>query len=148
MPERCGASVASMLPDWPPGTVTILSTAGEAPHAIPVSAAVRASPRRALIALAAGRASLARLRADDRVALSVLSRRIAITANGRARVIDEALLDGIVAVEIEVAEVQDHCRPEFELHSGVRWRWSDPRAERRDAEVRAALERLARGRAQ
>ena len=30
-----------MLPDWPDGTVTVLSTAAGAPHAIPVSTAVR-----------------------------------------------------------------------------------------------------------
>ena len=45
-------TVRSVLPEWPPGTVTILATAGEAPHAIPVSAAVRAGPRHALLGLA------------------------------------------------------------------------------------------------
>ena len=61
-----GGSVTSgdPLPDWPPGTVAILSTAGGAPHAIPVSTAVRAGPRRVLLALARTRASLARLRDD------------------------------------------------------------------------------------
>jgi len=44
-----------MLPDWPAGTVTILATAGDLPHAIPVLAALRAGPRRALIALATTR---------------------------------------------------------------------------------------------
>ncbi|MEA2311676.1 MAG: hypothetical protein QOE28_2557, partial [Solirubrobacteraceae bacterium] len=29
------------LPDWPDGTVAVLATAGDAPHAIPVSLVVR-----------------------------------------------------------------------------------------------------------
>ena len=132
-----------MLPDWPPGTVTILGTAGEAPHAIPVSAALRATPRHALIALASSRGSLARLRADPRVALMIIGNDLVVTAHGRARVVDEALADGVVAVEIEVDEVQDHNRPTFAIEAGVRWRWTDPEAKRRDAEVHAALARLA-----
>jgi Pyridoxamine 5'-phosphate oxidase len=133
-----------MLPEWPPGTVTILATAGDAPHAIPVSAVVRAGPRRALIALAATRSSLARLRADPRVSLAIVSENVAVTADGRARVLDsESPAEGIVTVEIEVERVQDHDRPTFAIEAGVRWRWTDPDAEHRDAEVRAALERLA-----
>ena len=70
-----------------------------------------------------------------------------MTAHGRARVFDEALVEGVVAVEIEIdAEVQDHDRPTFTIESGVRWRWTDAEAERRDAEVHAALARLARAR--
>lgn len=135
-----------MLPEWPAGTVTILATAGDAPHAIPVSAAVRAGPGRALIALATTRGSLARLRADPRVTLTIVCEDAAVTAYGLARVLDdETIADGVVAVEIEVERVQDHDRPTFEIESGVRWRWTDPDAERRDAEVRAALIRLARG---
>jgi hypothetical protein len=151
-----------VLPDWPPGTVTILATAGdhpggtagetahaagETPHAIPVSAAVRAGPRHALIGLAASRGSLARLRADPRVSLAIIAEDVAVTAYGRARVLDEPLADGVVAVEIEVHEVRDHDRPTFAIEAGVRWRWTDPEAERRDAEVRAALARLAERRA-
>ncbi|HUA72009.1 MAG TPA: hypothetical protein VMA96_13025 [Solirubrobacteraceae bacterium] len=133
-----------MLPEWPPGTVTILATAGEAPHAIPVSAAVRAGPRHALIALAAARGSLARLRADPRVSLTIVCEDTAVTAYGHARLLDgEAPAEGVVAVEIVVERVQDHNRPTFAIESAVRWRWTDPDAERRDAEVRAALARLA-----
>ncbi len=133
-----------MLPDWPAGTVTILATAGDTPHAIPVSAAVRAGPRRALIALAETRGSLARLRADPRVSLTIVCEGTAVTAYGRARVReDESLAPGVIAVEIEVDRVQDHDRPTFELQSGVGWRWTDADAERRDADVRAALARLA-----
>jgi hypothetical protein len=132
-----------VLPDWPAGTVTILATAGETPHAVPVSAAIRAGPRHALIGLAGSRGSLARLRADPRVSLAIIAEDLAVTAYGRARVLDEALAEGVVAVEIEVHDVQDHDRPTFAIEAGVRWRWTDAEAERRDAEVRAGLARLA-----
>ena len=132
-----------MLPEWPARTVTILSTAGPAPHAIPVSAALRAGPTRALVALASGRSSLERLRADPRVALVIVAEGLAITAHGRARVVDETLLDGVVAVEIEVERVQDHDRPTFAIESGISWRWTEAEADARDDGVRAALERLA-----
>jgi hypothetical protein len=122
----------------------ILTTAADGPHAIPVSAALRAGPRRALIGLATTRGSLARLRADDRVALAIVFEDVAATAYGRARVLEPELVDGVVAVEIEVERVQDHDRPTFAIESGVRWRWTDRDAERRDAEVNAALARLAR----
>lgn len=136
-----------MLPHWPPGTVTILATAGETPHAIPVSAAIRAGPRLALLGLAAGRGSVARLRADPRVSLAIITEDVAVTAHGRARVLDDALAEGVVAVEIEVHEVRDHDRPTFAIEAGVRWRWTDPEAQRRDAEVHAALARVAERRA-
>ncbi len=137
-----------MLPEWPAGTVTILATAGEAPHAIPVSAAVRAGPRHVLLGLAAGRASLARLREDPRVSLVIIAADLAITAHGRARALDDGIAEGVVAVEIEVHDVQDHDRPTFAIDAGVGWRWTDAEAERRDTEVRAALARLAERRAQ
>jgi hypothetical protein len=140
------AKVHAVLPDWPPGTVTILATAGESPHAIPVSAAIRAGPRHALLGLAASRRSLTRLRADPRVSLAIVAEDLAVTAHGRARVLDAEVVEGVVAVEIEVHEVQDHDRPTFAIEAGVRWRWTDPDAERRDAEVHAALARLARSR--
>ena len=133
-----------MLPEWPAGTVTILATVGDAPHAIPVSAAVRAGPRRALLGLASTRGSLARLRANPRVSMTIVCEATAVTAYGRARVLDDHLLEGVVAVEIEVERVQDHNRPTFAIESAVRWRWTDPDAEQRDADVRAALARLAR----
>jgi len=135
----------AVLPDWPPGTVAILATgAGNGPHAIPVSAAVRAGPRRVLIGLAATRGSLGRLRADPRVSLAIVAERVAVTAYGRARVLDNAaVVEGVVAVEIEIERVEDHDRPAFEIESGVRWRWIDADADRRDAAVRAALARIA-----
>jgi len=42
-----------------------------------------------------------------------------------------------------VHEVRDHDRPTFAIEAGVRWRWTDSEAQRRDAEVHAALARLA-----
>ena len=131
-----------MLPEWPPGTVTILSTTGGAPHAIPVSAAVRAGPHRVLLGLARTRSSLARLRTDPSVALTVVAEGVAVTAHGRARVVEEQLTEGVVAVAIDVERVQDHDRPTFEIRGGVAWRWTDGEAEARDREVRAALEAL------
>lgn len=133
-----------MLPDWPSGTVTILATMGDSPRAIPVSAALRAGPKRVLLGLAAGRGSLARLRAEPRVALAVISRGVAMTLYGTAKVIDEALVEGVAAVEIQVDELQEHDRPTFEIEAGISWRWTDSAAGIRDAEVRTALQRLAR----
>jgi hypothetical protein len=133
-----------MLPEWPAGTVMILTTTGAGPHAIPVSAALRTGPQRALLGLAHGRESLARLRADGAVALAIVARGIAVTAYGRARVVEEQLLDGVAAVEILVERVQDHDRPSFEIEAGVDWHWTDPEAAARDHAVRAALQRLAR----
>jgi hypothetical protein len=132
-----------VLPEWPDGTVTVLVTAGETPHAIPVSAAVRAGARRAFLGLAATRGSLARVRENASVALLIFCEDTAVTAHGSARVLDEELTDGVVAVSVEFDDVQDHNRPTFEILAGVDWRWSDDNARARDAEVRAALRKLA-----
>jgi flavin reductase (DIM6/NTAB) family NADH-FMN oxidoreductase RutF len=132
------------LPDWPPRTVAVLATGGGAPHAIPVSTVVRAGPETVLFALARSRASLERLRAEPRCALAVLAEGdVAVTLYGRATVVGEVA--GVVAVRLDVEEVQDHGQPTFEIERGVRWRWLDAEAEQRDAEVRAALLRLAEG---
>ncbi len=135
------------LPWWPPGTVAILSTLGDGPQAIPVSAVVRAGPDRVLVGLAAGRGSLARLRVEPRVTLTLVAAGIAISASGRAGVIEENLVDGVVAVEVEVDSISDHSRPTFELQEGVRWRWTEDAAAARDEQVREALGRLGRRRA-
>jgi len=123
--------------------VLVLVTAGERPHAIPVSAAVRAGPRRVLLGLARGRGSLARLRDDPRAAVAIAAAGdVAVTAYGTARVLDQDLVEGVAAVELTVDEIQDHNRPTFVIEAGVGWRWTDPEAEARDAEVRRALARL------
>ena len=134
------------LPQWEEGTVAVLSTGGGAPHAIPVSAAVWAGPRRALIALAVGRESLARLRREPRCALTIITGAdVACTAHARAEVVHESLadVDGVVAVALEVETIQDHMQPRFAIHAGVAWRWTDDVARERDDAVRAALRRLA-----
>jgi hypothetical protein len=133
------------LPTWDDGTVAILGTGGGAPHAIPVSTAVRAGPRTILLALALRRESLARLRAEPRVAVTLLARDVACTAHGTATVVQEPLAeaDGVAAVRVEIDTLQDHRTPRFAIEDGVRWHWTDDEARARDGEVRAALRRLA-----
>jgi hypothetical protein len=139
-------SDAGGLPEWPPGTAAILSTGGGPPHAIPVSTAVRAGPRRVLLALARTRESLARLRADPGCALTVLAGPdVAFTAIGRAAVVQDpmAVAEGAVAVAIDVEAVQSHTDPRFTIAAGVDWHWVDDEAAVRDAAIREALEALA-----
>ena len=136
---------APELPEWPPGTVAVLSTGADDPHAIPVSAFVRAGPRAVLLALAAGRESLRRLREDSRCALTLMAAGdVALTAHAHARVVSEDLAGtGVVAVLLDVDTIQDHGQPTFEILEGVRWRWTDGDAERRDMRVHQALRELA-----
>ena len=133
------------LPEWEDGNVAILSTIGDAPHAIPVSTAVRAGPRRLLLALALRRRSLELLRAQPQVALTILAGGdVAVTAHGRAAVVADPMRtsDGVAAIALDVDELQDHRRPTFVIEEGVRWRWTDPEAERRDREIRDHLRSL------
>ena len=134
------------LPDWPPGTVAILSTGGGPPHGIPVSTALRAGPRTVLLALGLGRDSLARLRREPRCALTLLDARdIAFTAHASAAIVQEpmAVSDRVAAVRLDVNTIQDHGQPRFTIEAGVRWRWTDEKAERDDAAIRAGLAALA-----
>src|SRR4051812_32811175 len=129
------------LPHWPEGTVAVLATAGDAPHAIPVSLVLRAGPRTLLLGLAPSRESLARLRRDPRCAITLLAGGdLAFTVQGAATAVEEA--GAVVAVRVEASEIVDHNRPTYEIQAGVRWRWTDPAAEARDAEARAALRRV------
>ncbi len=128
-----------MIPDWQPGTVAVLATAG--PHAIPVSTATRTGPQTVLLALGPSRGSLARLREDPRCALVLVAEGVAVTLRGRATELGEAA--GTVAIRLDVEHVDDHAQPTFVIDAGVQWRWTDADAERRDAEVRAALAQLA-----
>ena len=105
-----------------------------------------AGPGRVLLALAAERGSLARLRADRRTALVLVGEGdVAVTLHGRARVLVERLASapGVAAVELVVERIQDHGKPQFEIESGIGWRWTDPEAADRDATVRAELAALA-----
>jgi hypothetical protein len=138
--------VSDPLPDWPPGTVAVLSTGAGAPHAIPLSTAVRAGDRGVLFALARTRESLARLREDPRCALTILAGGdVAFTADGRARVVEDpmAVAENVVAVALDVERVQSHVDPRFAIEAGVQWRWVDAEAAERDAAIHAALRRLA-----
>jgi hypothetical protein len=131
---------------WPAGTVVALATQGDGPCVIPVSAALRAPDGDVLLALARSRGSLARLQADPRVAVLVLAADdIAVTFYGRAAVLDEALVEPVVAVRVSVERVAQHGRPSFVIESGVAWHWTDDSARARDAEVNAGLARLALG---
>lgn len=139
-------SLSVELPDLPAGVVAILSTGAGRPHAIPVSTVVAAGEGRLLLALARRRESLARLREDPRCALTVLAAGdVAFTAHARAVVVEEPMTvsDRVAAVLLEVEAVQDHRQPRFEILEGVRWRWTDPEADARDAEIRDALLELA-----
>jgi hypothetical protein len=132
------------LPAWDEGGVATLSTLDEAgaPHAIPVSTALRAGPRTVVFGLAARRASLGFLRARPAVALSLVGAGVAFTAEGPARVLAEDAA-GVVAVELDAQRIWDHRQPTFALEAGPAWRWTEPEAAARDAEVRAALRALA-----
>ncbi|HEX6025821.1 MAG TPA: pyridoxamine 5'-phosphate oxidase family protein [Solirubrobacter sp.] len=126
------------LPEWPEGTVAILSTSAGEPHAIPVSTALRVGPRTVRFALAQRRESLVRLRSDPRCALTILAAGdVAVTAIGRASVVEEA--ERVTVLELAVERIQDHGQDTFVIDDGVQWRWTDPDAERTDAEVRARL---------
>jgi flavin reductase (DIM6/NTAB) family NADH-FMN oxidoreductase RutF len=137
--------VSPALPEWAPGTVAVLSTGAGAPHAIPVSTGVRTGPRTVLLALSRRRETLTRLRADPHCALTVLGEGdVAFTAHATATVVQEPMEadDRVVAVRLDVDEVQDHGDPRGEVEAGVRWRWTDAEAQRRDAAIRAALHAL------
>ena len=135
-----------VLPEWEPGTVAVLSTGAGRPHAIPVSTAVRVGPRTIVLALALRRESLARVREDARCALTVMAGgNVALTAHGRATIVEEPMVvsDRVAAVRIDVEAIQDHGQDRFKINDSVRWSWTDPEAEQRDLEIRAALSRLA-----
>ena len=127
-----------MLPDWPEGTVAVLSTAG--PHAIPVSTATRGGDATIHLALAHKRDSLARLRDDPRCALTLLTAGIAVTAYASATVVAED--ERVAYLRLDVHELADHDQPTFEIEDGVRWHWTDAGAEQADADVRARLRAL------
>jgi hypothetical protein len=118
------------LPEWPTRTVALLATFGDGPHAIPVSAPLRAGDRRILISLHRSRGSLSRLRERTEVALAILTEgNIAFTARGRARIVEEpmAAAPDYAAVAIDVEHIKDHRQPEFVVEAGVGRRWLDER---------------------
>jgi flavin reductase (DIM6/NTAB) family NADH-FMN oxidoreductase RutF len=125
------------LPEWPDGTVAVLSTGAGEPHAIPVSTAVRRGPRTIAFALALRRESLARLREEPRCALTILAAEVAVTAVGTASIVSEG--DRVAVLRLDVERIQDHGQPTFAIDEGVRWHWTDQEAARADAELRRSL---------
>jgi hypothetical protein len=116
------------LPEWPTRTIAVLATVGDGPHAIPVSAPVRAGDARILLSLHRSRGSLSRLRERPQVALAILTEgNLAFTARGRARVVEEplAVAPDYAAVAIEVEHVDDHRQDAFLVEAGVDRRWLD-----------------------
>jgi hypothetical protein len=116
------------LPEWPTRTIAILATVGDGPHAIPVSAPLRAGDRRILLSLHRTRESLDRLRTRPEVALAVLAEgNIAFTARGRTRILQEpmAAAPDYAAIAIDVEQIDDHRQPAFEVEAGVDRRWLD-----------------------
>jgi hypothetical protein len=94
-----------------------------------------------VIGLARRRASLERLRADPRCAVTLLAAGDhAVTAYGSAAAFEE--VGRLVAVRVEVDEIADHNRPTYAIDDGVQWRWTDDDAQSADAESREALRRL------
>jgi nicotinamidase-related amidase len=127
------------LPVWSDGTVAVLSTIGGGRiHAIPVSTALRAGPRRIVFALSRRRGSLERLRDDPRVALTLLGAgNVAITAHGAAAVVSESLAadEHVAAIALSVEHIADHASKDSLVLAGARWRWLDPGARAREARI-------------
>jgi hypothetical protein len=116
------------LPEWPLRTIAVFVTVDESPHAIPVSAPVRAGDHTILLTLRRARDSLMRLRERPQVALALLAEgNVAFTARGIARVVDEPMTDApdYAAIEIDVMNVDDHRQPAFTVEGGVERRWID-----------------------
>ena len=130
------------LPTWPGRTVAVLATVGNGPHAIPVSAPMRAGDRQILVTLHRTRGSLERLRRQPQVALLVLAEGdVAFTARGRAAIVEEPMSGApdYAAVRIEVDAVDDHRQPAFVVDAGVGRQWVDESEQRA---LRARIERL------
>ena len=134
------------LPEWADGTVAVLSTVGDGPHAIPVSTGLRVSDDCVLIALAARRGSLANLRENPLAALTLLAAGdVAITVHAEATVVADPMQisDRVCAIKLDVVRIQDHGQPRFVIDDGVSWRWTEESARERDREVRAELKLIA-----
>ncbi len=134
------------LPEWPRQTIAVLATVDPAPHAIPVSAPVRAGDDTVLLSLRRTRDSLARLRTRPQVALLVLAEDdVAFTARGTAQVIDEPMTcaPDYAVVEITVTDVDDHRQAAFTVTGGVDRSWIDESERRALGDRVATLRRVA-----
>lgn len=130
-PARASSSEIEVLPEWPTRTIAVLATLdSDGPHAIPVSAPVRAGDRRILLNLHHTRGSLKRLRESPQVALVILDAgNIAFTARGRASVLQQpmAVAPDYAAIAIDVEQIDDHRQSAFDVEAGVDRRWLDER---------------------
>lgn len=120
--------MAPSLPEWPARTIAVLATVDDGPHAIPVSAPVRADDHTILLGLHRSRDSLARLRRRPQVALLVLAEgNVAFTARGTARIAAEPMAGDTdyAAVAIHVTELDDHRQLSFTVEAGVDRAWVD-----------------------
>jgi hypothetical protein len=148
-PARLEHPTLDALPEWPLRTIAVLATVDEGPHAIPVSAPLRAGDRRIVLSLHSSRGSLARLRAQAQVAVLVLTAgNIAFTALGRARVFEEPLAGttDYVGVAIDVEQIADHQQEAFVVESDIDRRWLDEDEQRAlMARVAVLTEHVARG---
>jgi hypothetical protein len=134
------------LPEWPLRTIAVLATVDDAPHAIPVSAPVRAGDDTILLSLHRTRDSLARLRKRPQVALLILAEGdVAMTARGTARVAEEPMAGApdYAAVEITVTEIDDHRQAAFTVEKGVGRGWIDEHEKRALGERVTTLRRRA-----
>ncbi|MGI9539337.1 MAG: pyridoxamine 5'-phosphate oxidase family protein [Miltoncostaeaceae bacterium] len=115
------------LPDLPEDQVALLATLGpEGPTVIPVSALHRVDERTLLFALKADRAGRARLRDDDRAALSLSGAGFSVSARGRATIAADPLpgAEAMVAFRFRVERSWDARGPATEIVEGIRWRWT------------------------
>ena len=113
----------SKLPEWPDDTIAVFIT-DPGPHAIPITAPLRAADRRILFALKHGRGSLERLRRHPQVALLIIGKDdLAFTARGTARIVQEAVRyePEFAVVSIEVEAIDDHRLKGRSVTSGVGW---------------------------
>lgn len=141
-------SAVDALPVWPAATIALLSTMDEAPHAIPVTAPLRASDRHILLALKQSRHSLARLRGRQRVSLSIFgSGDLAFTADGVATIVQEPMdrVPGFAAVAILVHHIEDHRQRGRAVRSGIEIDWDREDMRRFLSEHTAALSEIAAG---
>jgi oxalate decarboxylase len=132
IPSRPAHRELDALPEWPAGTIAVLSTLDDQPHAIPVTAPVRAGDRRLLLSLHRRHASLDRLRKRAQVALTVLAENDeAFTARGRACVVEDPMeqTPEFAAVMIDVDHLDDHRQAAERVASGVGVEWTDPGAD-------------------
>jgi hypothetical protein len=125
--------------------VALLATAGpDGPWVIPVSALRRAGDARLLLALARTRRSLARLRADPRVAVALIGAGFSLTAAGPAAVVAEPLpgAEHMTAVEVRVERLESTLGAQTLVRAGVDWGWRDAESDARHHRVLAALAAL------